>query len=50
MQTLTSIAKQIFIIAYVLIVTPALYNLGSREIGCPIYEMRTGKECIDILE
>ena len=41
--------RNIFIISYVTVVTPILYNIGSAEIGCPVYEFRTGQECKDIL-
>lgn len=42
-------ARNIFIISYITLAAPALYNIGSAEIGCPIYEFRTGEVCQDIL-
>jgi hypothetical protein len=39
-----------FIVLYLMVVMPYFYNLGSSEIGCPIYEYRTGLDCSDILE
>lgn len=42
--------RYMFIISYVTVATPALYNMGSAEIGCPVYELRTGQTCEDILK
>lgn len=42
--------RYMFIISYVTVAMPALYNIGSAEVGCPIYEFRTGQMCKDILK
>ncbi len=34
---------------FVMLALPYFYNLGSSEIGCPVYEWRTGEACYRIL-
>lgn len=41
--------KHTFVFLYLMVALPYFYNMGSSEIGCPIYESRTGNVCMDIL-
>ncbi len=38
-----------FCVLYSIVALPYFYNLGSAEIGCAIYEVRTDSLCFDIL-
>ncbi len=46
---LKSYARMLVLFLFVMLALPALYNLGSSEIGCPVYELRTGETCYRIL-
>jgi hypothetical protein len=42
--------KTLLTVLYIWAALPVFYNLGSKYIGCPIYEIRTGQVCYDVLE
>lgn len=49
LQALRKSVRFTFLVLYLMITLPYFYNLGSSVIGCPVYELRTGSVCFDIL-